>query len=267
MGKRRRRSSRDSFWMQQYGGMPGWGLAAAVAVLGVFAVGIVMNLPTSSTASPYPSSTLRTDFFAESSPSPEAPTVEAPLTSDGELRALFIGDSVTRAFYATTEADGFQQRTVEGLEEFAPVDATVVATPGATTSQVAEDVETIAEDTGLVVVELGTNDIFYGDVESFTEAYTALLDRIESEAPSAGLVCVGAMTDSRIGPDVNRIIREQCTDREGVYVRMADISTLERYRTPAGTSTWQGDAADGVHPNDTAHEIIANRIVRAVTVG
>ncbi len=92
MGKRRRRHRRNNsaWWRQQYGGMPVWGLVAAVAFLvGAAAVAIpaALSAPTaSSTTELRPVAPLSS---GSASPSPSAAPAEGAL---GEVRALIAGD-------------------------------------------------------------------------------------------------------------------------------------------------------------------------------
>lgn len=79
MGKRRRRSSRDIFWTQQYGGMPVWGLAAAMAFL---AIAAAVAIP-AALSQPEP---------AEAREPRPVPTMVQP---EKKPLAVFIGDSYT----------------------------------------------------------------------------------------------------------------------------------------------------------------------------
>lgn len=244
MGKRRRRSSRDSFWMQQYGGMPVWGLAAATAVvLGLGAVSVV-GLQSSSSASPDPNRTPR-------------PVESYAIDEPQNVVISVLGDSYTAGSDENTKdrvwptlvsaPDGYRYRfDVHAVGGVGYTDDSTDAMPA--------QAEAIREDADLVVLFGSRNDISDPVDETYAGAFAAI-ETVTQRAPGADVVVVGF----------------PWTDDEPDDVVVATRDALERAAQDAGVpfvdalaEEWLlgGDyiGEDRVHPNDAGVDVLAERL-------
>ncbi|MBT8162779.1 MULTISPECIES: SGNH/GDSL hydrolase family protein [Arthrobacter] len=201
-------------------------------------------------------------YDANKTLTPQSPPVD-PLAkgrANGSLSVYFIGDSLTDGWNATTQPQAFRPRVVQALQKGGPVDATAVYKAGANTATVAA-MSTPPASPGLVIVELGTNDVNKTDIGKFGTDYAALLDSLNATKPV--LVCVGTWQfGTTMGFD--SVIESACEARGGRFVKIGDIRENPAMVAVKGSSGYP-DAADGNHPNDAGHTEIARRIVAALT--
>lgn len=240
MGKRRRRSSRDSFWTQQYGGMPVWGLAlAAVALLAAAAIAVpaALSQPARSEAS-----TLR-----------PLPTMAQP---EVKPRVVFIGDSYTGG---SEEDSGASSRWPELVADELDVRSTVLAqggsgyvTTGPSGVPITDEAAEIPADASVVVVFGSRND--FAQDGSVGAAADAMYSEIEARAPSARVLIVGpAWVDSNPPSTIlnsNEELREAAAIHGFQFVAATDAGILMDEPKLIGR--------DGVHPNDAGHVALAD---------
>lgn len=175
------------------------------------------------------------------------------------LRVLFVGDSLTNGYYATTRQQAFAEQVRAALSADGPVVSFTSATNGGTLSTVAATL-VLPPRLDLAIVELGTNDRGRTDIHRFTASYGRLVASIRAASPDAALVCVGAWTTgSRPGDDsYDRAIEAQCEASGGRFASLAGIRGAATVG-PLGSPTFQGDR-DSFHPNDAGHAAIAEAI-------
>jgi lysophospholipase L1-like esterase len=170
----------------------------------------------------------------------------------GPLRVLFVGDSLTVGDYANEPSNQFVAQVVDYLEARGPVVATKDAQGGVRVGfWSARKMPSLQQ---LVIVELGTNDLFAspapsaGVLATFDRQYRALVAHITAASPGARLVCLSVWRPANHTADTlpyDVLIRRDC---RGAYVNITDLGTQANL------------AADGFHPNDAAHRDIALRI-------
>ena len=133
----------------------------------------------------------------------------------------------------------------------------------------------------LVVAEIGTNDwLGYTpggawratEAGAFRAAYRSLLERV-CTATRPALVCLGIWGPSggvsAGGGELDvydAVIAGECRAFEGTFVPLCDIYDDRRTRGPAGDRSAHG-VADDVHPNDSGHRVIADRVLAALGSG
>ncbi len=253
-----------------------WAVAIGVVVVaGVVGVAAVMlaGAGESPTAAPAASGSARpTDATSPTrtpkafptptpTPTPTARpgTVLVDRKDDDGVRMLVAGDSLSAGFFATTKDQGFIRLVADGIGS---VDVTGAAQAQQTLSTVAA-VTDVPSDVGVAVVELGTNDVGVPTpLPDFEQQYAALLERIRSTSPRAGLVCLGTWTAD--GASYDEVIARTCGARGGVYVALADAFANPDLHGPAGRETFAG-AGDEFHPNDAGHRAIADAVLSALT--
>lgn len=255
MGKRRRRRrSRDSFWMQQYGGMPVWGLAAAavaILVAAVIAVPAALTQPKVEAREPRP--------LPAMSQSNDAPLV------------AFIGDSYTagdliegpaklsgRWSAVASEQAGWEQRNYgkggTGYTTRGPFD-------GGTTYS--ERLASLDGAFDAVIVSGGRNDT---DPSTYEDAVTSFYAALREAQPNAQIFVIGPFWP-------NGYPTEALTREDEVVAQVAgDLGITYVSPTGAGWVTGTNDGTepgnrvdligpDGTHPTAGGHAYFAERII------
>lgn len=215
--------------------MPVWGLAGAVALIGVFvAVLLVGQPPHTSAADPQRTPRVPAAVGVEAKPTDEA--IAVSLLSDSH--AFNAG-----SWWRQTMETGMPGLTIGAWE----------SQPGASAEVLADRLDAATARGGLVVVQAGTNDLMSGfDADGAYRNIVALWDGIEQRGatPVAALV---PPSDAR-GDQVDRLntlITEGAGDR-GLYV----IDVYSDVATEDGT--WApGLSADGIHSNDDGSALMA----------
>lgn len=180
------------------------------------------------------------------------------------VRAFFIGDSLSGAYYASTGEDGFRKRVLRELRTRGAVEDNQASTPGGTTRVASANID-IPEGMDLVLIELGTNDSMRTAPWKFASQYRALVAQARGASPDAVIVCVGLWRRAWRAWPYDRIIKREAARYDAAFVPLSDAYDNPATRGPAGRSTWLG-SADNFHPNDLGHRVIAGRVLHALRV-
>lgn len=197
--------------------------------------------------------------------------IVAPARATGApLNIVFLGDSLTRGFAATTESQRYAELVVAGADAQYPA-ATFqlvdMSTYGISAAAVAASDPAIPAAAG-VVIELGTNDYSgYGapspsSLADFHAAYASLVARAKAAAPY--VFCLGIWqpdTPNSLGltsADYDGVIQSLCP----LYVPLQSIYDNGANHGPAGRATYLGPG-DWFHPNDAGHAAIAAAVLAA----
>ncbi|MBC7633542.1 SGNH/GDSL hydrolase family protein [Aeromicrobium sp.] len=192
----------------------------------------------------------------------ELDTVRLVRPNNAPMRVLFVGDSLTGAYFASVEENGFQSEVIRALTDSGGhVEAIGASRAGASLTTVAS-ITDVPSGLHLAVVELGTNDVgARTSLINFRVQYAKLLERIRLTSPAAALVCLGVWQTSG---SYDVIIEDECIRARGAYRGLRDLYTKTSLHAAAGSPTFQGPA-DGFHPNDAGHRAIADRVLKALT--
>lgn len=180
--------------------------------------------------------------------------------ADGNLSIFFIGDSLTDGWNATAQPLGYRPTIVAALASLGPVTATQTFKAGATLAQVVGRAP-LPTSVDVAVIELGTNDVGTTDLPTFSAGYVALANSLK--ATGARLVCVGVWNASVTNGGFDDAIKTACLGAGGYFVKIGDIRALAANVAQVGTATYP-KAADGAHPNDAGHAIIAKRVLASI---
>lgn len=206
---------------------------------------------------------------ASAAPTTSAEKLQVTRPSDGPMRILFVGDSITYGLAAKKPEFGFRPLMLEALGADGPVEELRVNRAGADTGTVA-GLLNAPTDVDLAIVELGTNDVVeQTDIARFRELYGALLDRIRTESPGVPLMCVGTWGSEggRDGSDAyNTVIEKACDSRGGAFVSLYRLYSNEANRGPAGRDVF-GGTSDRFHPNDRGYRAIADLLLSRLALG
>lgn len=182
-----------------------------------------------------------------------------PSSESGQISALVIGGSLADGFYASTEGAAFSTIVAAGLGP----DVTV-GRGSVTHSTIAQATEeaVIPPSTGLVVIEIGSTDVYQDEISpaEFATQYRALVDKVRERSPGAVIVCLGIWGRTAVAEPFDEFISRPCIDAGGVFVPLADIYDDPSMKGPANTETFLG-TSDNFHPNDSGHAAIAQRIL------
>jgi acyl-CoA thioesterase-1 len=205
----------------------------------------------------------RADATAEEAASAEAAIAAAKVQverpTDRPLEVVFAGDSLTYGLFASSEAAGYRPQVVAGLE----TDGAVKWSRG---GQTGNRIQTVSNSiafpasTDLVVLALGTNDVWKTPVEDIATQYDALMQKAKAGAPNAAIVCLGVWSkeDGRRGHDP--AIQQSCEAAGGRFLPLGDIYDAADTRGPAGVEAF-GGVSDDFHPNDNGYRQIAQLVL------
>jgi lysophospholipase L1-like esterase len=155
---------------------------------------------------------------------------------------------------------------VASWEKTVPVEAASLAKSGRTTSEIYPMVQGDAGNHDLLVVELGTNDVYKSTPERFQTDYPKYLDAVRAASPQAALVCAGVWKRSPVQLAMDSTIETECTKRGGRFVPLSAFYGEAQYMSKPGIPHWDGAKTDGNHPNDAGHRKIADALLAAVSV-
>ena len=175
------------------------------------------------------------------------------------LDIVFAGHSLTAAYFATTSEQGYRAQVIAGLEASGAVDATGLGQPGRTISFI-KDTTTIPVGTGVVILEIGTNDVPRTSIEQISADYDAVMTKIRIAASKATIICRGAWWDSSGRAIFDPVIRDSCAKRGATFLSLGSIYDMSANRGPAGAAVYDG-IRDNFHPNDRGHRLIAAAIL------
>lgn len=194
---------------------------------------------------------------------PQLPDPIRVSPADGELRLLYLGDSITRGSGASSYAESFREVTTATLRASTDVDEQEVAKGGARLSEIARIATPIAI-ADIVVVQLGTNDLLSPPTpaEVFANQYRTLLMAVRAANPGSAVLCLGVWRQPASAEPFDSAIRDECVSERSRFLPMSDLFAEDEFRGPDGrVALGEGGRSDNFHPNDLGHRAIANRIV------
>jgi lysophospholipase L1-like esterase len=193
--------------------------------------------------------------------------VRPPIEDDGRLillaqsgetvKVAFVGDTLKQGYFATDEQEGYRAIVLDELQ--APTEEVPVTDFGA---RVIPELPTsiVPGSADLVIVEMGTHNVFVTPPDEFEAEYAALIDNVLLSAPNAAIVCLGVWGNADAAREYDAPIGKACRNAGGAFVPLFDAFNKEGNRGPEGRETFLGPA-DSFHPNDDGHREIANRIL------
>jgi acyl-CoA thioesterase I len=237
---------------------PAWALILmAICVLGFAVAGVLWSARDG--GQPAEAASLPTEAIPAIPSRAAAVPVERP--ADRPLRVLFIGDSLMWGSFASDESLTYRALIVAALREGGPVEPVVVGGPGESAAEATEHLGAVTGPIDLVFVEIGANDSVAITPEEFAADYEALLDRVRSLAPEAGLVCDGVWNGRELASGLDRELRPVCAAHGGFVVPLSLLYADETLRGPEGSAVPGGGVRDQFHPNDAGHAAIAEAML------
>jgi lysophospholipase L1-like esterase len=205
---------------------------------------------------------------AESSPRTKETTerpgdasVGVPRPDDGPLRVLFVGDSIARGLYASTEEATFPALVATALEAGGPVRYEVVNSTGTTATYALDEGVGRNGPADLVFVEYGTADVDKSTIDQFSRDYPALLDELLTSSPEATLVCAGPWGGLDKTRPFDAATEAACEARGGAFVPLSALYGSAPLHAEVGQPSLWGPAKDDFRPNDQGHRRIAEALL------
>ncbi|QMT02586.1 SGNH/GDSL hydrolase family protein [Gordonia jinghuaiqii] len=189
--------------------------------------------------------------------------IDVAATAGGDLRVLYLGDSITRGSGAATYADSFREVATATMKQALATDDHSVAKGGARLAQVAA-MATPVVPAELVVIELGTNDLLAPPtpIDEFRRQYRDLIGAVRAVNPSAAVVCMGVWRPPSKAEPYDSVIADECGSARSRYLPLSDLFQDTQLRGPAGREALGTNGeGDDFHPNDRGHSAIANRLL------
>ena len=180
-----------------------------------------------------------------------------PRNGDGGIDAVFLGGTLTDGVFASREELGFRPLVVaalgEGLNE---------SRGGVESSPLLEaaDAVDVSPDADLVIIELGSGDVWAVPDDQFEAEYERVVARVRDAAPDAALLCLGVWNDSQAAALYDDAVRGPCLRAGGRFIGLSDLFEQPAMRGVAGEPAYPGPA-DGFHPSDAGYQAIAERIL------
>lgn len=183
------------------------------------------------------------------------------------LHLLFVGDSVTAGYFASTQRLAYPHLVAQALENQGRwVNISTEARPGATVVDAQQWPVGVSSD--IVVVELGTND--HGTsvpLDEFKNVYEHLLRRVRAGSARGQLVCLGGWGNAgqlnqrglRI-QDYDLVEQRACEGEGGRFASIGAAYDDAANHGPDNRPTFLG-SADWFHPNDRGHQELANMVL------
>ncbi len=182
---------------------------------------------------------------------------------------LFVGDSLTAGYYATTEGQSFRALTSAWFALHGYPASTTLAVPdGKIAGAAGETAQISAAGADVAVIELGTNDASGyptwkpTPAQEFEADYRSVLEAVRSARPEAHLMLVGVWKEKADRDIYDGIIARLATEYGGCFVNLESVSDDPSLSGPAGTTTYNG-TSDTFHPNDAGHTAIAAAVEQA----
>lgn len=215
--------------------------------------------------SPPPVSEKVADYY---SAMPTSPVINGSLTvkrpASGPLKIVFAGDSLTYGLFASTESKGYRPQVVDALGKSGPVEFSRGGHTGNRIKQVSDSI-TFPADTNMVVLALGTNDVWKTDVADAAAHYKALVRKVTTSVPNTPFACLGVWSNVDGARNYDPVIQSACEAGGGKFIRLTDIFETEGSRGPAGRASF-GGISDKFHPNDAGYKAISDRLLSFVSV-
>lgn len=203
-------------------------------------------------------------------PTPTASAKSEPLAlqrpPSRPLNVLFAGDSITVGRDASSEATSFRGLITANLKTGGPAKPTRIGNSSLTVSQVLPEAQKLSDTYDILVVELGTNDVYKNDPVGFSKEYPAFLDTLRKTSPDGRLVCAGAWQANEVSAQLDDIISRECDARGGRFVTLRDIYSTPGNLSVPGQPSWDSGVTDGKHPSDKGHSAVAARILSMIAI-
>ena len=245
--RRRKRRGRSSvWWRQQYGGMPAWGLAAAVGLIVILGAIVVANLPS------------RTEARAASVYTP--PAVVTPTARAEVERVAFLGDSWVGGTGAEPSgpANGYPGLTAAKLgwqwKAFTGGGTGYTLGNASGEGPFVDRVAAVIDYAPTVVVVQGSSNDFASDAATLEAAAADVYTRLKAGLPDARLVVVGAIDSPGSNPELMGMIRSSVGDA----ATAAGAEWIDA--NAAGWLDVDTDFTDAFHPNNQGHEKFATQL-------
>lgn len=193
----------------------------------------------------------------------EDTTVKVAFPEGAPLRVLFAGDSLTAGYASTAPELAFREVVARELGKTGAVEQVVAGKPGQTAVEATPEVSRAGDDFGLVVVELGTNDVIKSDPATFAADYKALIASIRATSPAAPMVCLGAWNSAAKAKAFDQVIETECAAAGGKYRDTSAKYVMEVNRWANGLMP-DGTKADNFHPSDKGHAVLAQQVMSAI---
>src|SRR5690348_14522229 len=192
----------------------------------------------------------------------QPPVVAAAVRISHQL--IFVGDSLTEGAFALDVAHSYAVLTASVLH----VSYAVQSQYGVTAVYTAGEMQAnsglaVPADAQVVVIELGTNDVFASGetLAQFRTAYDYILTRVHHDAPQAKFVCLGTWRTPAQGGSYDAVIESDCASLVGgAYVALGNLYLNSSYHGPAGRVTFLG-TGDNFHPNNAGHQAISEALL------
>lgn len=245
MGKRRRRRRRRSP-VSEIGGMPIWGLAAAIGVIALLGVIVVANLATRTEARPAATYT--------------APVAATPTPVAEVERVAFLGDSWVGGTGADPSGprNGYPGRTAAKLgwqwKAFTGGGTGYTLGNASGEGPFADRVAAVIDYAPTVVVVQGSSNDFASDAATLEAAAADVYARLRTGLPDARLVVVGAIDSPGSNPELMGMIRSSVGDA----ATAAGAEWIDA--DAAGWLDVDTDFTDAFHPNNQGHEKFATQL-------
>lgn len=184
--------------------------------------------------------------------------------ANGPLVVSFYGDSITDGYYASTPANTYRAKLISHLNTITPTVDSGIWIPGARVEKVAVRAPEMSPRTGLIVVQLGTNDANSPrtPISQFDRQYTLFLTSLRASS-NAPMVCFGTWLGTDFGRELDGEIMRACEAHGGSFISLAGTYNNMDVHGPAGRRS-VGGTSDVFHPNDLGHAEIAKRVLRTL---
>lgn len=185
------------------------------------------------------------------------PRLRIPQTDASVVHAAFLGGTLTTGVFASAAEKGFRPLVVQGLGS--GTTETRAGVDGGTIAEAIDAVE-IPTDTNLVVIELGSGDVWVRTSEEVGELYARLIAKVREQAPQAALVCLGVWNEEQATSLYDDEIRVPCQRAGGLFLPLIEIFETPGMRSIVDQESY-GGPADGFHPGDLGYAAIAELIL------
>jgi acyl-CoA thioesterase-1 len=182
---------------------------------------------------------------------------------------LFVGDSLTLGYYATTQQQSYCALTSAWFAPLGyPSSATLTDFGGKIAGAAGETAKISAADAEVAVIELGTNDASGyptwqpTPAQTFEADYRSVLEAVRSANPQARFALLGVWKEKPDRDTYDGIIARLATEYGGCFVNLETLSDNPSLSGPAGRTTYYG-TSDAFHPNDAGHQAIAAAVEQA----
>jgi acyl-CoA thioesterase-1 len=191
----------------------------------------------------------------------QSATLSAAETSEGPMRILFFGDSLT-AGYGIDPAQAYPalvQQRIDKAGLLAKV--SVGAVSGDTSAGGLRRIDwMLRQPVDIFVLALGANDGLRGvDPADTRKNLQAIIDKVQAKNPATRIVIAGMQLPPSIGQDYAKQFA-------GIYPALAEVNdaALIPFLLEGVGGQLELNQADRIHPNPAGHEILAATVWSAV---